>query len=593
MKGIEPLRARRNNVKRFFLKFVLCITAFAAQTVYAEELQLTDYRYENAQPLLDGYSLFNYCDCVPIRDFGNDFDYISKEPESVKITYEAAKKNTGNLDSTNINNDTAPFINIFPVPSEILKPNGTKLYNSNDLAAYYVLETNYFDVNKGRNLFYPQSQNGKQFILYSISKDKTGIIDDGGREIIDFKYGHINGYGKNLYIAGNPKNENDRKTIDLSLLRAADGAELANNDLLTNASIYISEDFKKFALLSLKTAEDNKTFINYTFVDISSGETTERGQLEKDDFYKKYSPDKDIIVKRLQDKNGSIYYEYYSANNTRPISLTEALTKPQPDTKLADEIFVTETDTGHFYELGNYDFLMLDTKDNITSPRLDKSYIFKEKNIGGKKYYALFKELDKNETVQNYIPDEKPSEWALESIENASAQKLLFNNSKCFYKDPITREDFCILAVEAYCKTQGLQIEEYISKYNIAIDFDRYTDTDNVYILLAEKLGIVKGMSETEFAPNDFITRQQAAVMLSNLSKLSGLEENSPRVDFIDTDYFADWAKESIFNVSSIKNNEGIAVMSGTEPNKFSPWMYYTREQAYVTIYRLYDICSK
>jgi len=109
---------------------------------------------------------------------------------------------------------------------------------------------------------------------------------------------------------------------------------------------------------------------------------------------------------------------------------------------------------------------------------------------------------------------------------------------------------------------------------------------------LANKLGIVNGMSENEFEPFEKITRQQAAVMLSNMAKALGINPNSKRVNFIDKQYFAKWASDAIYDVSSIKDSNGTALMNGTEPNKFSPWMYYTREQAYVTIYRLYEMCK-
>lgn len=226
----------------------------------------------------------------------------------------------------------------------------------------------------------------------------------------------------------------------------------------------------------------------------------------------------------------------------------------------------------------------------IHSNSNDNGYFFKKKILCGKEYFALFK--SENEFSKEASPNDTPSEWAKSQIEHATADGLLYNNANCRFKDPITRRDFCIIAVETFCKSQGMEIDEYIEKNSIELDYHRFIDTDNAYILLAEKLGIVKGMSENTFAPNEYITRQQAAVMLSNMAKLSGLEENADRVNFTDTDFFADWAKEAILNVSAIKNPEGTAIMAGTEPDKFSPWMYYSREQAYVTIYRLYNICN-
>ena len=240
-----------------------------------------------------------------------------------------------------------------------------------------------------------------------------------------------------------------------------------------------------------------------------------------------------------------------------------------------------------------YDYLDIDYENQcFVSDKIDTSYISKTKQIGGKDYAALFKVLSEDETEADYIPTESPSFWAGESIKKATDDGLLYNNAKCRYKDSITRLDFCVLAVEAFCKSQGLEADEYIEKNNISLNFKKFDDTDNAYVLLANELGIVSGTAEDAFSPYENITRQQAAVMLSNMAKLAGLKENAPKVDFIDSEYYAAWAKDAIYTVSSIKNDEGIAIMAGTEPNKFSPWMYYTREQAYVTIYRLFEMCK-
>ncbi|MCD7778179.1 MAG: S-layer homology domain-containing protein [Clostridiales bacterium] len=168
----------------------------------------------------------------------------------------------------------------------------------------------------------------------------------------------------------------------------------------------------------------------------------------------------------------------------------------------------------------------------------------------------------------------------------------MFNNASVRYTDNISRLDFAILAAEVFCKAKGVEIDEYIDQNNISLDFDKFTDTENAHVLLANKLGILNGTSETEFSPARGITRQEAAVMINNLAGLLGLSPNSDRQYFSDSSYFADWESEAICNVSNIRNSEGTALMTGTEENKFSPWMVYSREQAYVTLWRLYETAA-
>ena len=74
--------------------------------------------------------------------------------------------------------------------------------------------------------------------------------------------------------------------------------------------------------------------------------------------------------------------------------------------------------------------------------------------------------------------------------------------------------------------------------------------------------------------------------MLNNLADVLGVEMPGRNEKFVDESYFAQWAKEEIYNVASIKSGDTY-VMAGTGEGKFSPWMNYTREQAVVTVYRL------
>ncbi|MDO5479093.1 MAG: S-layer homology domain-containing protein, partial [Clostridia bacterium] len=53
--------------------------------------------------------------------------------------------------------------------------------------------------------------------------------------------------------------------------------------------------------------------------------------------------------------------------------------------------------------------------------------------------------------------------------------------------------------------------------------YANFTDTDSRDVLFLYKLGIIKGKSDTVFAPNDTITRQEASVIMFNLSKFLGI----------------------------------------------------------------------
>lgn len=194
-----------------------------------------------------------------------------------------------------------------------------------------------------------------------------------------------------------------------------------------------------------------------------------------------------------------------------------------------------------------------------------------------------------DDSINSYLIDEQNSSsnniacspWARESIENAILAGIIPDTLQSNYTDKITRKEFCHLAVQTYMAKTGYTIQPDLQS--------PFTDIDDDYITTAYMLDIVSGVGNDKFAPNNNITRQEAAVMLNNLAGAAGVDNSKVNTEkFVDENYFADWAEDAIYKVSAIDSN-GTAVMTGTGRSKFSPWMNYTREQAATTMYRLYN----
>lgn len=94
----------------------------------------------------------------------------------------------------------------------------------------------------------------------------------------------------------------------------------------------------------------------------------------------------------------------------------------------------------------------------------------------------------------------EPSDWAVTEINRAIEEGIVTDRVTKNYQKEITREEFCELAVQLYRKTAGKTIT--------AAD-NPFTDTDNKEILKAYSLGIVSGVSETEFAPEGSVQRRE------------------------------------------------------------------------------------
>ena len=92
--------------------------------------------------------------------------------------------------------------------------------------------------------------------------------------------------------------------------------------------------------------------------------------------------------------------------------------------------------------------------------------------------------------------------------------------------------------------------------------------------------GVCNGVSETEFRPNDPITREQAAKMISNYMKLD--DSNHDKLDkYSDKNKVSSWALNSV---------EGIiekGYMNGYEDKTFRPNNSITRAEAVVTLSRV------
>jgi len=188
------------------------------------------------------------------------------------------------------------------------------------------------------------------------------------------------------------------------------------------------------------------------------------------------------------------------------------------------------------------------------------------------------------------IDEPKCSSWAKNSIICGELYGIVPEEINNNFSEKITREEFCKLAVQTYLKTEGYwNIDEYIK--NFAKDIKNpFNDTNDKYIMLANYKGIVNGKENGKFCPNDTITRQEAAVMISNMAKAMNYNLISKNINFADEQYFADWAKESIYKIVNFKGEENLSVMTETENGKFSPLYSYSREQAIASMVRIYDI---
>ena len=201
------------------------------------------------------------------------------------------------------------------------------------------------------------------------------------------------------------------------------------------------------------------------------------------------------------------------------------------------------------------------------------------------------------------------SNWAAEDIINAISMGYLDDDPDIFgyqpavtdllgsdYTKAITRGQFASLAVRYY---ETLMSDITGENYTIPVNSgdDVFADsTGNTDMAKAFNLGIVGGYNSAEsrsgvyVGPNDNITREQAATMLTRLMEcliddFDSVGRTGWTVWYADnlpfTDTISDWALDGVRAVY------GVGAMTGTSGTTFSAKSNYTIEQSIVTLMRV------
>ncbi len=192
-------------------------------------------------------------------------------------------------------------------------------------------------------------------------------------------------------------------------------------------------------------------------------------------------------------------------------------------------------------------------------------------------------------------------EWAVAEARRAADLNLLPYEWTARYREPITREEFCILVGRMMGLTESGQIASHPSfaaqdLYQLRmkkvgqsgnganyVEFKDITIYGEIVDLVA--LSVVSGRDDGSFDPDGTLTRQEAAKILANAAKwFVGIKTNG--VSFADDAKIAPWAREQ---VSFLAEN---GVMGGVGDNHFDPWSTLSVQQALAAVVRLYELCE-
>lgn len=179
---------------------------------------------------------------------------------------------------------------------------------------------------------------------------------------------------------------------------------------------------------------------------------------------------------------------------------------------------------------------------------------------------------------------DEPDTWAADEVKKAVDANLVPSELQNKYKELITRKEFCDLIIKLIEAEKGQSIDAVLSAKGLSTEDNPFIDTSAKTVIAANKLGIVNGTDAVKgtFEPNGAIKRQEAAVMLTNAAKALGADVSATEASYADKSSIDSWAKDAVNYVSKAK------VMNGTEQG-FEPLGTYTRQQAFLTVYRLLE----
>lgn len=174
----------------------------------------------------------------------------------------------------------------------------------------------------------------------------------------------------------------------------------------------------------------------------------------------------------------------------------------------------------------------------------------------------------------------KLSDWAVPSYSLANNYGVM----NWFERDidftvPITRAEFCDMVFNVV-KSSHWRINQEIDVCK-PIPFN---DTDRFSVFCLEQLGIAKGVGGDRFAPQGYLTREQAATFMARAAEIMDFTYIPEETEaFTDESEISEWAKEA----AAVMQESGLII--GTDQGAFLPKQQLTREQALTIMVRFYQ----
>ena len=276
--------------------------------------------------------------------------------------------------------------------------------------------------------------------------------------------------------------------------------------------------------------------------------------------------------------------EIYIKNLSAPSDLTSkalsssAINLEWTDNSSGEQGFIIErkSSEGNFAEIARTDSNII----KYTDKNLDaaKEYYYRVKAFNG----SLVSNYTNTSIAQTHFPktfeDLNSVPWAKKAIENLAGRDIIIGkstNPNIFApNDKITRAEFITLVVNSF----------QFDKSPVGT-FEDVKPEHWFYknVIIAKNLGVVSGIGNNLFYPNEYIKREDMAVILTRALKISG--NTLPDYDLSILDKYSDKNIISNYALTSMALLHGEKIINGKTKTIIAPKDYATRAEVAVILY--------
>lgn len=181
-------------------------------------------------------------------------------------------------------------------------------------------------------------------------------------------------------------------------------------------------------------------------------------------------------------------------------------------------------------------------------------------------------ETGEEKTGEEEIDLTGASAWAAEELKAAAAAGLVPAELRGNYKDPVSRLAVSGMFVRLLEAASGKSIGTLLEERGLSLNYDAFTDTQDVNVLAMNALGVINGVGEGRFDPEGTLTRAQIAAIINRIARVLGVETEGYTHSF--TDVEGTWVDGELGWPSSA------GIINGVGEGRFDPKGLLTVEQA-------------